>query len=254
MKSILQELQNKKVQGQKSLAVLIDPDKITDLSAIHQLISLANESYVDYFFVGGSLITTDNLNQIVQLIKGESEIPVVLFPGNNMHISNDADAILFLSLISGRNADLLIGQHVNAAPFLNKSSLEILPTGYMLINSGSTSSASYMSNTMPIPPDKYSIASSTALAGQMLGLKLIYMDAGSGSKSAISTKMIRKVNETINCPLIIGGGITSTNLANEALMAGADVIVIGNAIEKNPNLMIEVSEKIYDLNKSLDVH
>lgn len=254
MKSILQELQNKRNQGRKSLAILIDPDKIESLSAIHQLIALANESYIDYFFVGGSLITTDNLNQIVQLIKDESEIPVVLFPGNNMHISNAADAILFLSLISGRNADLLIGQHVNAAPFLNKSSLEILPTGYMLINSGSTSSASYMSNTMPIPPDKYSIASSTALAGQMLGLKLIYMDAGSGSKNAISSKMIRKVNETINCPLIIGGGITSTSLANEALMAGADVIVIGNAIEKNPNLMIEVSEKIYDLNKSLDIH
>jgi phosphoglycerol geranylgeranyltransferase len=252
--SILQELSDRKEKKQKSLAILIDPDKISDLTNITHLISLSKESYVDFFFVGGSLITTDNLGQIVRKLKEESDIPVVLFPGNNMHICSDADAILFLSLISGRNADLLIGQHVSAAPLLKKSNLEILPTGYMLINSASSSAASYMSNTMPIPPDKYSIAASTALAGEMLGLKLIYMDAGSGSKSAITSKMIQKVNETIRCPLIIGGGITNAYQAQEALEAGADVIVIGNAIEKNPDLIIEVSEKIYDYNKSLNIH
>jgi phosphoglycerol geranylgeranyltransferase len=251
---MLQELIDRKVQKQKSLAILIDPDKITDLSSIANLISVAKECYVDFFFVGGSLITRDNLSDVIQKLKLDCQIPVILFPGNNMQISHEADAILFLSLISGRNADLLIGQHVNAAPLLKKSQLEIIPTGYMLINSGSTSAAAYMSNTIPIPPDKYSIASSTALAGEMLGLKLIYMDAGSGSKNAITPKMIRKVNETINCPLIVGGGITSSQLAQEALMAGADVIVIGNAIEKNPDLMIEVSEKIYDFNRSLNIH
>ncbi|HNP17892.1 MAG TPA: geranylgeranylglyceryl/heptaprenylglyceryl phosphate synthase [Fulvivirga sp.] len=251
---ILQDLINRKARKQKSLAILIDPDKITEISSITNLIALAKECYIDFFFVGGSLITRDNLNEVIQQLKLNCDIPTVLFPGNNMQINHDADAILFLSLISGRNADLLIGQHVNAAPLLKKSQLEVISTGYMLVNSASTSAASYMSNTIPIPPDKHSIASSTALAGEMLGMKLIYMDAGSGSKQAITQKMIRKVNEAISCPLIVGGGITSAQLVQEALVAGADVIVIGNAIEKNPDLMIEVSEKIYDFNKSLNIH
>ncbi len=252
--SILKKLVINKQKGIKSLAVLIDPDKVHDMATISALLTLAKECYIDYFFVGGSLITTDNMDAVIKRLKADSDIPVVLFPGNNMHISMEADAILFLSLISGRNADLLIGQHVNAAPLLKKSNLEILPTGYMLINEGISSAAIYMSNTIPIPPDKYSIAASTALAGELLGLKLMYMDAGSGAKEAINTKMIRKVNETITCPLIIGGGIINSSLATDALAAGADLVVIGNAIEKNPNLMIEVSEKIYDFNKKLNVH
>ena len=251
---ILATLNDRKTRGQKSLAVLIDPDKVDDLSSLTQLLLVAKECYVDFFFVGGSLITNNNLSQVVRTIKGNTEIPVVLFPGNTLQIDIQADAILFLSLISGRNPDLLIGQHVISAPILKGSSLEILPTGYMLVNSESTSAASYMSNTRPIPPDKDSVAACTAMAGEMLGLQLIYMDAGSGSKQTIPSRMISKVRKSIDLPLVIGGGINSAEKAKFALEAGADMIVVGNAIEKNPNLLIEVSEKIYDFNRSLNVH
>ena len=251
---LLTTLKDRKIRGQKSLAVLIDPDKVNDLSSLTQLLLVAKECYVDFFFVGGSLITNNNLSQVVRTIKSNAEIPVVLFPGNTMQIDIQADAILFLSLISGRNPDLLIGQHVISAPILKGSSLEILPTGYMLVNSESTSAASYMSNTRPIPPDKDSVAACTAMAGEMLGLQLIYMDAGSGSKQTIPSRMISKVRKSIDLPLIVGGGINSAEKAKFALEAGADMIVIGNAIEKNPDLLIEVSEKIYDFNRSLNVH
>ena len=254
MQQILKTLNERKTRGQKSLAVLIDPDKVDDLSSLTQLLLVAKECYVDFFFVGGSLITNNNLSQVVRTIKGNTEIPVVLFPGNTMQIDIQADAILFLSLISGRNPDLLIGQHVISAPILKGSSLEILPTGYMLVNSESTSAASYMSNTRPIPPDKDSVAACTAMAGEMLGLQLIYMDAGSGSKKTIPSRMISKVRKSVDLPLVIGGGINSAEKAKFALEAGADMIVVGNAIEKNPNLLIEVSEKIYDFNRLLNVH
>lgn len=254
MRQILDTLKQRKSIGRKSLSVLIDPDKVEDLKSLHNLTLIANESYVDFFFVGGSLITNNNLSQVISELKKESDIPVVLFPGSNMHIDVSADAILFLSLISGRNPELLIGQHIVAAPILKNSNIEILPTGYMLVGSGVTTAVSYMSNTNPIPADKYSVAACTALAGEMLGLQLIYMDAGSGAKEPISSKMITKVKNTIKCPLIVGGGINTTRKAKNAFEAGADVVVIGNAIEKNPNLLIEVSEMIYDFNKSLDIH
>ncbi|MDH5400457.1 MAG: geranylgeranylglyceryl/heptaprenylglyceryl phosphate synthase, partial [Cyclobacteriaceae bacterium] len=178
--TILKELINRNSIGRKSVSVLIDPDKCGDDQSILRIIEIANENYVDFFFVGGSLITTPNMHSIISLIRDHTQIPIILFPGSNMHIDTSADGILFLSLISGRNPDLLIGQHVAAAPLLKASGLEVLPTGYMLINSGQPTSASYMSNTTPIPADKYAIASSTALAGEFLGLRLIYLDAGSG--------------------------------------------------------------------------
>ena len=217
---------------------------------------MAGECYVDYFFVGGSLITQNNISKIISLIKKSSDIPVVIFPGNNMQICTQADAILFLSLISGRNPDLLIGQHVNVAPLLKRTSLEVIPTGYLIINDSHTSSVSYMSNTLPIPSDKHGIASATAVAGEMLGLRVTYLDAGSGARQAVTGRMIRKVKDNITGPLVVGGGINTMDKAVEALGAGADVIVIGNAIEKNPDLMIEVSEKIYDMNKKkgLNIH
>lgn len=252
--NILKTLEQRAASGQKSMAILIDPDHISDLAAVSTLLHLAKECYVDYFFVGGSLITQDNLDKIIRTIKAGSDIPVILFPGSNMHLDLSADGILFLSLISGRNPDLLIGQHVVAAPILKNSGIEVMPTGYMLINAERTSAVSYMSNTSPIPPDKYSVAACTAMAGEMLGLKLIFMDAGSGARDAITPRMISQVKKAIGVPLIIGGGINSAVSASEALEAGADMIVIGNAIEKNPNLMIEVSEKIYDINKSLNIH
>ena len=252
--NILNRLNERTEKGLKSLAVLIDPDNIEDINGINSLVNLARECYVDYFFVGGSLITNNNLDRIVKSIKTSCDIPTVLFPGSNMHLDLSADGILFLSLISGRNPDLLIGQHVIAAPILRNSGIEVLSTGYMLINSERTSAVSYMSNTSPIPPDKYSVAACTAMAGEMLGMKLIFMDAGSGAEVAITSKMISQVKKVIRVPLIVGGGINSAAKAKSAIEAGADVIVIGNAIEKNPNLLIEVSEKIYDFNRSLNIH
>lgn len=247
--SLYEILVERRRVGLKSYAVLIDPDKIGNLSSCIALINMSVENKVDFFFVGGSLLTNLNLNKIVALIKDNCNIPVVLFPGSNMHINAAADALLFLSLISGRNADLLIGQHVVAAPILKKSGLEILPTGYILVDGGNVSTVSYMSNTTPIPGDKYSVATCTAMAGEMLGLKLIYLDAGSGAKIPISSKMISSVKKAISSPLIIGGGIDTVEKASLALSAGADLIVIGNAIEKDPNLLIDLSTKIGEMNR-----
>ena len=234
------------------MAVLVDPDKIEEPGKIKPLLNLASENCVDFFFVGGSLITTSNLSEVVQEIKENVGIPVVLFPGNSMQLDPAADAILFLSLISGRNPDLLIGQHVVAAPILKNNHIEVMPTGYILINSGKITSVAYISNTMPIPDDKYSLAACTAMAGEMLGLQLIYLDAGSGAEKEISPKMISTVRKAIELPLIVGGGINSTQKALAALEAGADMIVVGNAIEKNPNLLIEISDKVYDWNRSVE--
>jgi putative glycerol-1-phosphate prenyltransferase len=219
---------------------------------LKHLVNLASENCVDYFFVGGSLITTPNIGEVIQTIKEDVSIPVVLFPGSSVHIDPSADAILFLSLISGRNPDLLIGQHVQAAPILKNSRIEILPTGYMLISSGRTTSVAYISNTTPIPEDKYSLAACTAMAGEMLGLGLIYIDAGSGADREISQRMISTVRKSINIPLIVGGGINTPEKAFKALEAGADMIVIGNALEKSPDLLSEISDKVYDWNQDIE--
>ncbi len=248
--SILKRLRDRHKEGKKSIAVLIDPDKVEESSQLMQLINLASENCVDYFFVGGSLVTTANLAEVVKKIKDNVNIPVVLFPGNSMQIEPTADALLFLSLISGRNPELLIGQHVISAPIIRNTKLEVIPTGYMLINSGRITSVAYISNTTPIPDDKYSLAACTAMAGEMLGLQSIYMDAGSGAEKEISVKMIATVRKSISVPLIIGGGINTSQKAFNALEAGADMIVIGNALEKKPELLIEISEKVYEWNQS----
>lgn len=248
--NLLKALQQKHRDNKKSIAVLVDPDKAEDPARLLHLINLANENCVDYFFVGGSLVTSANLSDVVKKIKENVAIPVVLFPGNAIQVDASADALLFLSLISGRNPELLIGQHVVAAPILKNTRLEIIPTGYMLINSGKITSVAYISNTMPIPDDKYSLAASTALAGQMLGLQTIYIDAGSGAEKEISPRMIGSVRKSVTIPLIVGGGINSAQKAIAALEAGADMIVVGNALEKDPDLLTEVSEKIYEWNKA----
>lgn len=248
--SILRTLQQRHKERKKSIAVLVDPDKAEDPARLLHLINLASENCVDYFFVGGSLVTSASLSDVVRRIKENVTIPVVLFPGNAIQVEASADAILFLSLISGRNPELLIGQHVVAAPILKNTRLEVIPTGYMLINSGKITSVAYISNTMPIPDDKYSLAASTALAGQMLGLQTIYIDAGSGAEKEISARMIAAVRKSISIPLIVGGGINSARKAISALEGGADMIVIGNALEKDPDLLTEVSEKVYEWNKA----
>ena len=249
--SLISGFQDRHRLGKKSIAVLIDPDKVDDLSRLQYLINLASENCVDYFFVGGSMLTTTNLGDVVRHIKKSVNLPVVLFPGNSMQIDSSADAILFLSLISGRNPELLIGQHVAAAPILRNTGLEIVPTGYILINSGKTTSVAYISNTIPIPEDKYAVAACTAMAGEMLGLQTIYLDAGSGAEREIGPKMIAAVRRAVNVPLIVGGGINSTQKAMRALEAGADMIVIGNALEKEPDMLIEISERIYEWNQRL---
>src|SRR5690606_25795056 len=201
---ILETLKKKQEEGKKSIAILIDPDKIEDSNQLQHLINLASENCVDFFFVGGSLVTTTNLSEVVKQIKESVTIPVLLFPGNSIQIEPSADGILFLSLISGRNPELLIGQHVVAAPIVRNTRLEVLPTGYMLISSGRTTSVAYISNTTPIPDDKYSLAACTAMAGEMLGLQLMYLDAGSGAEKEISARMISTVRKYIHTPLIVG--------------------------------------------------
>ncbi|AHM60469.1 geranylgeranylglyceryl phosphate synthase-like protein [Flammeovirgaceae bacterium 311] len=251
---VLNILSERSKQGRKSFAVLIDPDKVADEDSLLETIHLSVKHGVDFFFVGGSLITEDRLDWVVRLLRAESTLPVVLFPGSNLHIHQQAHAILFLSLISGRNPELLIGQHVVAAPILKKSRLEVIATGYMLIGSGIQTTAAYISNTLPIPNDKPSVAACTAMAGELLGMRLLYMDAGSGAPEPIAPRVIGAVRRSVELPLIVGGGIRSGVAARQALQAGADVVVVGNGIEKNPNLLIEVSYAVHELNTALNVH
>jgi putative glycerol-1-phosphate prenyltransferase len=243
---IYQSLLQHKSNGQKSFAVLIDPDKVT-VDKIDELTALANEAKVDYLLVGGSLVVTNRLDEVVQQIKKNCDIPVILFPGSPSQLTPYADALLYLSLISGRNAELLIGQHVISAPFVKQSRLEIISTGYMVIDGGAPTTVSYISNAAPIPADKNEIAMCTAMAGEMLGMKLIFMDAGSGAKRPINESMIEKVSQVIEVPLVIGGGILDPEKAYRNCKAGADMIVIGNAIEKDASLIKEMSAAIHSV-------
>ncbi|PLW93262.1 MAG: geranylgeranylglyceryl/heptaprenylglyceryl phosphate synthase [Marinilabiliales bacterium] len=220
----------------KQLAILVDPDKLTR-EEIEKTAKNAQLAEADYFFVGGSLLINDSLHQSIQIIKDNCSLPVVIFPGNNYQLSSNADAILFLSLISGRNPDMLIGMHVIAAPYIRLSGLESIATGYMLIDSGKPTSVSYMSNSFPIPSDKKDIAACTAMAGEMLGLKMIYMDAGSGAENSIPKEMIQFVKDSIDIPLVVGGGIKTPELLHEKYKAGADIAVIGTHFENNMTSM-----------------
>jgi len=230
--------------GKKKFAVLVDPDKST-LAKIKKIATISENFAVDFIFYGGSLLTEDNHEKFISVLKDYCSIPVILFPGNYLQINRKADGILLLSLISGRNPEMLIGKHVIAAPYLRSSNLEIIPTGYMLIESGRSTTVSYISNTTPIPADKDDIAVCTAMAGEMLGLKLIYMDAGSGAMNPVSLSMIQKVRKNISLPLVIGGGIKTSGQAAAISQAGADLVVIGNAFENNSPLIAQISEAIH---------
>lgn len=236
----------KKKQGKKSFVVLIDPDKV-NASILDELIGISQAAKVDYFFAGGSLVISNRLDEVVQHLKAHCSIPVILFPGSPNQVSKYADALLYLSLISGRNAELLIGQHVVSAPFVRQSGLEIMSTGYMVIDGGAPTTVSYISNASPIPADKNEIAMCTAMAGEMLGMKLIYMDCGSGAKRPVTESMIESVANKIEVPLIIGGGITEPEKAYRNCKAGADVIVVGNAIEKDASLIREMAAAIHSV-------
>jgi putative glycerol-1-phosphate prenyltransferase len=225
---IYESLVSKKSRGEKSFEVLV-------------------EARVDYFLVGGSLVISNHLDEVVQRFKEQCNIPIILFPGSPSQLSRHADALLYLSLISGRNADLLIGQHVISAPFVKQTGLEIMSTGYMVIDGGAPTTVSYISNASPIPADKNEIAMCTAMAGEMLGMKLIYMDSGSGAKRPINESMILAVAKNISVPLVVGGGITTPEKAYLNCKAGADVIVVGNAIEKDLTLIKEMAAAIHSI-------
>ncbi|PVD51213.1 geranylgeranylglyceryl/heptaprenylglyceryl phosphate synthase [Terrimonas sp.] len=243
---IYQSITEKKKAGKKSFAVLIDPDKVDD-AKISELAELTALAEVDYLLVGGSLVISNHLDEVVMQIKQQSNIPVILFPGTSSQITPHADALLYLSLISGRNPELLIGQHVISAPAVRKSGLEIISTGYMVIDGGAPTTVSYISNATPIPSNKNEIAMCTAMAGEMLGMKLIYMDAGSGAQKSITESMISKVAGVIDVPLVIGGGIADPEKAYRNCKAGADLIVVGNAIEKDASLIMEMSAAVHSV-------
>lgn len=233
---------------QKQLAVLVDPDKLTT-DQLESLTIKAQKAGIDFFFVGGSLLTSGSLDTCVKMLKANSNIPVILFPGNTYQLSNHADAILFLSLISSRNPDMLIGMHVISAPYIKMSGLEAVSTGYMLIDSGKPTAVTYMSNSFPIPSDKKDIAACTAMAGEMLGMKLIFMDAGSGAQRTVPEEMIEFVKQSVEIPLIVGGGIKTEEKLESVLLAGADVVVVGNKFESDPDLIGSFAEKVKEINQ-----
>jgi len=245
--SVLQTIAINKKAGKKQLAVLLDPDRLQNEQLLTDTIGIINASGVDLIFYGGSLISGSNYDSCLRSIKKLTNIPVVLFPGSAMQISQEADAILFLSLISGRNPEFLIGQQVLAAPKLKASGLEVISTGYLLIDSGRPTTASYVSNTNPIPHNKPEIAATTALAGEFLGMQLIYLDGGSGAEYGISDEMISAVQKTLSVPLIVGGGINTPEEMLKRFAAGADIVVVGTAAEKDPFILRDMMCAIQEL-------
>lgn len=246
MATISNQFNHLRLKGQKALVALIDPDE--DPAGIARVTEHALVHGIDTFFVGGSLLTNGNTEQCIEILRNAGVKRIVLFPGNEIQVAGGADAILFLSLISGRNPEFLIGKQVAAAPRIQQLGIETLPTGYMLVESGKLTSANYMSSTLPIPSDKPEIAAVTALAGQMLGLQYFYLDAGSGALEQVPAKMIAAVRKAVNGVLIAGGGIRSAEAAWNAWNAGADIVVIGNGIFENPQTINEVASVCAEFN------
>jgi putative glycerol-1-phosphate prenyltransferase len=225
------------LKNSKSIGLLLDPDKASGKS-LENLLSLAEKNRIDYILAGGS-ITFNRIDPLLSYVRERSSIPVILFPGNLLQLSLNADTILLLSLISGRNPELLIGNHVLAAPYLKDVRDKLLPAGYILINCGTRTSVEYMSQTEAIPSDKTDIIIATALAGEMLGLKLIYLEGGSGSLVPVPPEIIRAVKDNITIPLIVGGGMKTASQIEAAFISGADMVILGNGCEKNPDLITE---------------
>ena len=225
-------LKKQKQNQRKMWAILLDPDKV-DLKNFKELVEKISHAKPDLLLVGGSFISEQKLSKLVKKLKKYCQIPVLLFPGGPTQITSHADALMLLSLISGRNAEYLIGKHVEAAPILHHSGLEIIPTGYLLIENGRSTSVEYISNTKPIPRDKTDIALATALAGEMMGLKMLYLEAGSGAKKPVPLKMISAISKYSRLPIIVGGGIKTRTRMLKAWAAGADLVVVGTAFEKD---------------------
>jgi len=230
-KHILNSIQQAQTHGHHLLAILLDPDKLP-LDAIADKVASIHQLKADFILVGGSLLFTNILDAFVREIKKHTDLPIMLFPGSALQISNEADGILFLQLISGRNPEYLIGNQVIAAPLLQQTQLEVISTGYILVESGRETTASYISNTKPIPAHKPEIAMATALAGQYMGQQLIYMDGGSGALHPVPESMIALVRKNIKLPIIVGGGIRNRKQLDAAYEAGADLVVVGTAFEE----------------------
>ena len=230
--NIHQQILEAKKEGQKLLAILLDPDKIVWENLDHLLLKI-NKSPATHIFVGGSIVHTTILEDLITQLKQKTNLPVVIFPGDPSQISPQADAILFLSLLSGRNADYLIEYQVQAAPILKKTNLEVISTGYILIESGNETAVARVSKTKPLNRENFDLVLATAQAGEMLGNKLMYLEAGSGAKNAVPLKMIQLISQNIDIPLIVGGGIVDLQGIQNAYNAGADLVVIGTAFENN---------------------
>jgi putative glycerol-1-phosphate prenyltransferase len=237
MKSFYEELKDR---SKKRIALLVDPDGY-DNDSLEELIGHINQYPPDLLLVGGSILFKP-IDLTITALKLGTRPPVFIFPGNLYQLSDRADGILFLSLISGRNPEFLIGNQVLAAPLLGRSGIEVIPTGYMLIGDGKISSVEYMSNTTPIPGDKRDIAIATAMAGEMLGLKSIYLEAGSGASHTVKPALVSAIRKNISLPLMVGGGIRTTDTASDLFSAGADMIVVGNAVEEDPALIRDFCE------------
>lgn len=246
-RSILNYLLNICNHAKAGYLVLIDPDRRSVAESV-EFAQRAEEAGVDALLVGGSLLVSDGLDTTIQGIKEEISLPVIIFPGASHHLSRYADAILFLSLVSGRNSDFLIGEHAKAAPLIKCYGLEPIPTGYLLIDGGAQTSVGFMSGTTPIPRDKSSIAWIHALAAEYLGMKFIYLEAGSGAKWPVPDEMITSVRQQISIPIIVGGGISQPEVAAAKVRAGADFIVTGNVLENSGdvNLISEFVSAIHE--------
>ena len=234
--SFISVLETAKKNKERLLAVLVDPDKVSNLEHISKS---AEQKKISTILVGGSLISGGDVHQTIQRIKSVYTGPVIMFPGDFSQVSPASDGVLFLSMISGRNAELLIGKHVLFAPAIKSTGIEVIPCGYILVNSGTPTSVEYMSNTVPVPSNKPDIAAATALAGEMLGLRCIYMESGSGAEHEVSADMISQVAQTIQVPLIVGGGIRTLQQAQAAWNAGATMVVVGTAIEEDPDWLVK---------------
>jgi putative glycerol-1-phosphate prenyltransferase len=235
--SIYQDILKKKKENKLIIAALLDPDS-EDIELLKERISILERGSIDYIFVGGSTTWKNDFTEFVSEVKKYSSLPIVIFPGSANQISKDADALLFLSLVSGQNPQFLIGEHIKAAPALKGMKIEVIPTGYLLIDGGNTTTVEFISGTRPIPQDKVEIARSIAYASELLGMKLIYLDCGSGAKIPVSNALIKSVKDYINVPLIVGGGIRDIEKIKEKHLAGADIIVIGSVLEDDPEFLL----------------
>lgn len=245
MQNIYNEILQSKKEKKKLLAILLDPDKISK-DSLQTIIPKINQSPATHIFIGGSLVLTNTIDGIIRELKKKTALPVLLFPGNPSQISIEAHGILFLTLLSGRNPDFLIEHQVKAAPILKKTNLEIISTGYILIDGGNQTAVASVSKTIPLPRHNSDIAVATALAGEFLGNKLVYLEAGSGAKLSVPLETISLVSKNIEIPLIVGGGIKDIQGIEDAYAAGADLVVIGTAFENDSNFFINSNLMLHD--------